>query len=73
MVGCLRRYEAGRLTRLQRLHMLSDAVQVVGHMDSSILCALRDSVLRITPHAIKSPLFDGAIKYSLSGRHLPLL
>ena len=35
--------------------MLSDAMQLVVHMDSGILYVVRDSVMRITPHAINRP------------------
>ena len=71
--GALRKYEHQRLTRLQRLHLVSNIAQGMGHMEGPTACRVRDVLLRMAPPPLKSWAFDRAIEYSLSGREQPTL
>ena len=58
-------YESTRQPRVDRLHHISNFAQTVGHVSSPVLCAVRDAVIRATPAAIKSPVFDHSVRASL--------
>ena len=68
MRNVLRAYESGRKDRLNRLHLMSNISQMIGHIETPFLLSLRDLILGFTPSALKSLAFDELIHYTLSGR-----
>jgi len=68
MRNVLRAYESGRKDRLNRLHLMSNISQMIGHIETPFLLSLRDLILGFPPSALKSLAFDELIHYTLSGR-----
>jgi len=63
--SCGARLEALRVPRLSRLSLLSSAAQLVGHVESPALCAVRDALLSSLPSPLLGAVLDQVIKKSV--------
>jgi 2-polyprenyl-6-methoxyphenol hydroxylase-like FAD-dependent oxidoreductase len=66
--AALATYERQRQGRLERLDWVSNLAQMVGHVESEAWCGARDTAMQWVPAALKSPIFDAAVRASLAGR-----
>ena len=67
----LKLFQEQRKNRINRLHFLSDAAQLVGHIDSPFFCSIRNLKLSLYFKSLSSFFFDQAIMASLGGREWP--
>jgi hypothetical protein len=59
-----------RRSRIKKLELFSDISQGLGHMNSSTLCAIRDTLFALIPAAVKSLFFDQAIRIVSDDSHV---
>ena len=71
IADALKLFQEQRRNRVNRLHFLSDAAQIVGHIDSPLLCNVRNFKLSLVFDSVTSFFFDKAIMASLGGRIWP--
>jgi hypothetical protein len=60
--AALKDFETSRGSRIKKLEIFSDLSQAVGHLESPILCRIRDIFLFMIPQFIKGRLFDFSIR-----------
>lgn len=59
-----------RRSRIQTLELFSDISQRLGHLNSPVLCKLRDTVFSLIPSAVKTLFFDQAIRIVSDDSHI---
>jgi hypothetical protein len=62
--------DSSRASRIRRLRFFADVSQRIGHLDSRFLCSLRDTLFMTAPTALKSAIFDQAIRAVSDDSHV---
>eukprot|EP01041_Mallomonas_annulata_P007107 gene7107-14455_t len=68
--AALETFERSRAHRVRNLHTLSTIAQMIGHMDSQMMCNIRDIGISSLPHYLKGHLFDRLINLSVTAHPL---
>lgn len=59
------KYEDKRRFRARTVQVISNMIARIGQVENESVQEIRDSIMRAVPNAIKSPIFDAVLRFSL--------